>query len=84
MEQGKPEKNRMEEDKPGTRCMSILTIIIITLMASSHLHPVRSYDNDNDEDNNNNDNDRDNTTLMIMKTCAEQWKLRGRYFSLTV
>ena len=21
---------------------------------------------------------------MIMKTCAEQWKLRGRYFSLTV
>ena len=75
-------KNRMEQGKPGTRCMSILTIIIITLMASSH--PVRSYDNDNDEDNNNNDNDRDNTTLMIMKTCAEQWKLRGRYFSLTV
>ena len=77
-------KNRMEQDKPGKRCMSILTIIIITLMASSHLHPVRSYDNDNDEDNNNNDNDRENTTLMIMKTCAEQWKLRGRYFSLTV
>ena len=42
--------------------MSILTIIIITLivMASSHLHPVRCYDNDNDEDNNSNDNDRDN------------------------